>query len=260
MSANFKGIARDSQGNTLDSASVLVYETGTTTQVLIYEEEGLSTLISQPLITSTNGAYNFWADYDDIDVTISKEGYSTYTIVNAQLGNLCDANYILDTVGATTDIITTVDNAMHFGILRIISGGATEDLDTANGWVLINPATWATGHTKDFDHPSNGRLRYTGSVTKEFRVEVKISLDTTITNVEYECGIGFNGADPAQWQAAASKGVANDLVFISSMAYVELDQNEYAEVFCRGSNAGADPVTILHAQLEAHNATLVAIP
>jgi hypothetical protein len=250
MAANFKGIARDSQGNTLDSADVQVYETGTTTEVSIYEEESLTTLISQPLVTSANGAYNFWAAYDDIDVVISKTGYSTYTVSNVQLGNACDLNYIIDTIEAET----------HSGIIRIISGVTTADLDTASGWVLLDESSWADGHLKDFDTPAQGRLRYTGTNTKEFLVQCNMSLDTAIANIDYDVGIGLNGADPAQWMTKTSRGVANDIIVISSMAHVELDQNEYIEVFARGSNAGADVVTILHGQLSARNISFKALP
>ena len=99
-----------------------------------------------------------------------------------------------------------------------------------------------------------------GTNTKEFLVQCNMSLDTAIANIDYDVGIGLNGADPSQWMTKTSRGVANDIIVISSMAHVELDQNEYIEVFARGSNAGADVVTILHGQLSARNISFKALP
>jgi hypothetical protein len=242
MASHFRGIARDDKGNTLDTASVYVYETGTTTQVSIFEEEALSTPITQPIETDSNGNYEFWAAYQDIDILVSLSGFTSQTVSNLQLGNICDIDYLKDTINAQ----------FAYGELYVNGGATTKDVDTANGWVLINVAM-SDGEMKNFDTPTTSRLRYTGATTKRFRIAATVTVGfATGSGETYDIGIGLNGNDPTRWQGI-EVGSASDEWHMNCHLIAELAQNEYAEIFMRSNVVGATAITIEQVDFNAHN-------
>lgn len=254
MASHFRGIARDDKGNTLDTASVYVYETGTTNQVSIFEEEALTTPIAQPIETDSNGNYEFWAAYQDIDILVSLSGFTSQTVSNLQLGNICDFNYILDTVGGSGGAVDLVNAQMSYGNMRIPAGGTNDyDLNISNGWVLINSDEFtAPGFDKDFTYQANGRLRYDGATTKNFRVTGAVELFGFDWNTLVWVGIGINGSDPVMRQGGQlgdGTGAGAAEMSLPIAVCVELATNEYIELYARSAKAGVHDVEFFGADI-----------
>jgi len=131
--AKYRGVARDEFGNALSSASVTVYDFGTTTESSIYSESTLTTAESNPLSTGDDGVYTFYAAPGYYDVQVAKSGYSTVTLENEILGTVMavakgDDNGQKASAGSTPNIIGNT----NLGATHLVSqyeSGFTIDVD-----------------------------------------------------------------------------------------------------------------------------------
>ena len=76
--------AADKEGRAIQSASVFVYEAGTSVLATLYEDNG-STITTNPVTTDSNGLFEFYADDGRYDISIVKAGYATVTILDLLL-------------------------------------------------------------------------------------------------------------------------------------------------------------------------------
>lgn len=76
---------QDTQGNAIVSASISVYDAGTTNLAAIYEDDGV-TVESNPFASdATTGEWAFYAGDGDYDIQLIKSGYTTKTFLDYQL-------------------------------------------------------------------------------------------------------------------------------------------------------------------------------
>jgi hypothetical protein len=74
-------VVQRSNGSVISGASVYVYLAGTATEASIYSADG-SGLITQPLLTNTEGEFEFWAANGRYDVSITYESVTdSYEII-----------------------------------------------------------------------------------------------------------------------------------------------------------------------------------
>ena len=103
--------------------------------------------------------------------------------------------------------------------------------------VVVNPATSLSTGGTDFDNggDNTGRLRYTGQTAKMFHVAVTISGTPAVGNDVFVLGVAKGGS-----VIAASKvlGSSAGTQFSSLHIMVELDTNEYLEVYMGNTTAG----------------------
>lgn len=76
--------AADKEGRAIQSASVFVYEAGTSVLATLYEDNG-STITTNPVTTDSNGLFEFYAEDGRYDLAIVKSGYATVNIVDLLL-------------------------------------------------------------------------------------------------------------------------------------------------------------------------------
>jgi len=81
-----RGVARDTLGNSLNEASVTVYDPGTTTESSIYSEETLTSALDNPFTTGEDGVYEFYTTPGYYDIQVAKSGFTTTTLSNQELG------------------------------------------------------------------------------------------------------------------------------------------------------------------------------
>ena len=78
------GVILDTAGNVVNSASVTVYLTGTTTKATLYSNEGV-TQITNPVTSDTNGRFSFYVADGKYDLKVSGSNLTTYTISDVQI-------------------------------------------------------------------------------------------------------------------------------------------------------------------------------
>lgn len=150
----FQGYARDGNGNTIGGATVGVYLVGTSTLATIYSDDTLDNNLANPLVTTDDGEYEFFAKSGHYTVQISKTGYSTYSedvkIVAPQILAIQEnPNGLVDTNWSTKFAFSVPDNPsgvswyMSSFAIGIETYVAVDDMD-----VQIN--RWSK--TGDFKH------------------------------------------------------------------------------------------------------------
>ena len=88
----YQGVAQDGTGRVIASASILVYEAGTTTGATIYALVAGGSADADSTITSgTDGSFQFFIDSGDystaqaFDILISKTNYNTTTLEDVSI-------------------------------------------------------------------------------------------------------------------------------------------------------------------------------
>jgi hypothetical protein len=142
-------------------------------------------------------------------------------------GNKTFGGRMIVPMGETSYFNTTGTNIT----ISAISDGSTN-------MVLVNPVTSVTGTSYEFTD-SNGRLTYTGSITKMFHTALTISFSPATTNEEFVVGLAKNGTvQPGK----ILQKVANtsDIQAFSFHVMVELATNDYIEVYVGNVSSTGD--------------------
>lgn len=88
---HFQAFTHDpTTGTHLPSATVTVYQAGTLTLAAIYSDDGVTPKSNPATSHATTGYINFYAANGRYDVTVSKLGYSTYTLSDVLLHDPTD--------------------------------------------------------------------------------------------------------------------------------------------------------------------------
>lgn len=86
--SKYRGVARDEYGNSLNAATVTVYDPGTTTLSTIYSDSALSVAETNPLSAGADGTYTFYATPGYYDVQVAKAGYTTVELEDEIIGGV----------------------------------------------------------------------------------------------------------------------------------------------------------------------------
>lgn len=105
--------------------------------------------------------------------------------------------------------------------------------------VKVAPVTTLDNHRQtDNGGANNGRLRYTGAITKMFHVAVSISLSPATNNDAFVLAIAKNGIPNNHCRAYQKLGATTDLQSTAMHCMVSLSTNDYIELFV-GNMSGA---------------------
>lgn len=159
--AVLNGVARDDQGNVLETASITVYLTGTTTLATLYEDSDLLVAIPNPVTSDELGEYVLYISSGSYDLVVAKAGYDPNTIEEVE---------ILGLTGGPT--------ASH-GECYISSDGVTA---ATTSYKAVVATTFADGDLENFTHGADGVLTYTGAETQHFLVTVVYSITASDNN------------------------------------------------------------------------------
>lgn len=111
--------------------------------------------------------------------------------------------------------------------------------DGSTNLVLVNPTTSLWGSEVEMDSPSNvGRLRYTGSLTRNFLVTVTGSFLPATGNDAFVFAIAKGGTAQAASKQLVFTDATTDTVPFSTSALVSLATNEYVELYVGNMTAG----------------------
>jgi len=116
----------------------------------------------------------------------------------------------------------------------------TVNVITAEVYVVANPATTLLSPATDFDMPQNGRLRYTGTTTKNFRVRQDISAQpgaagVTMFSCFYKNGT-YVGGDMKFYGAVTTGSYCAGSTYI-----ISLSTDDYIEIWMTASSSSGDP-------------------
>lgn len=146
-----RGVARDTLGNSLNEASVTVYDAGTTTESTIYSEETLTSPLDNPFSTGEDGVYEFYVDPGFYDIQVAKSGFTTVTLTDQVIGQPFGSAHI-DTAGLNSGITAPEIVDTTWGNLDWV-------LDYAGGFSLA-----ATTLQLVYDGNPSGKCLLNGSV------------------------------------------------------------------------------------------------
>jgi len=144
-----RGVARDTLGNSLNEASVTVYDPDTTTESSIYSEETLTSALDNPFTTGEDGVYEFYCDPGYYDIEVAKSGFTTVTLSDQTIGTI--AGHLRLTTGDTDTVSTTP-------VIADDTYGSSTD--------------WNLSYGGGFSIDANGRLEYDGNPTIQTLVNV----------------------------------------------------------------------------------------
>jgi len=118
-----------------------------------------------------------------------------------------------------------------------ISASSSTTISTADTPVKV-AGTYATELLEMFDEPIDGRLRYTGTTTKQFAVVCAISMSGTRNNT-YSFYVAKNGTILTQTQVQRRVS-NNDVGALAVVAEVSLATNDYIELFAENNGNTGD--------------------
>lgn len=159
--AVLNGVARDDQGNVLESASITVYDTGTTDLATLYEDSDLLVTVPNPIASDDLGEYVLYIGSGSYDLVVAKAGYDPNTIEEVEI------------LGLTGGPV-----ASH-GECYISSSGVTA---ATTSYKAVAANTFADGALENFTHGADGVLTYTGAETQHFLVTVVYSITSSVNN------------------------------------------------------------------------------
>lgn len=83
--AGLLSIARDKAGNSIPSATITVFETGTSAVAAIFSDPQLTVAKPNPFTSDINGNFHFFASAGVYDIQIQKQGFETALLTQVQL-------------------------------------------------------------------------------------------------------------------------------------------------------------------------------
>lgn len=114
--------------------------------------------------------------------------------------------------------------------------------DGSSNMVLLNPVTTLTSGNYQFTD-SNGRLTYTGTITKMFHVAVTMSITPVSANEKFVIGLFKSGSLVTQSRILQKVGNTVDTQAFAFHQMVELGTNDYIEAYA-GNMVSANDITI----------------
>ena len=189
-------------------------------------------------------------------LTFTPTNTARFSLDNVSLKKVTGGN--LDVVGTTTTGVLNIKGTttptgrvmLPMGEISYFSttGTAvaiTTQSDGSTNMVKAAPTTALTSGGYEFDNggANNGRLRYTGTVTKMFHVAVTYSLSPDSANDLYVIGVAKNGTVLAPSKILTSVMTINDTKSAALHVMVELATNDYLELYV-GNTTDADDVVI----------------
>jgi len=162
-----RGTARDVNGNALSGASVIVYHEGVKNEASLFSEPTLTTELAQPIITGSNGLYEFWVEDGVYDIQIAATGFATVTLEDTLIGHLF------------ADAYTSVEAAVAQNSSTYTPMGGT----------------WVTGVVTQggFTH-SGGAFTYIADSTERALVNINGSINTSAGSVDVSLAILIDGS------------------------------------------------------------------
>ncbi len=151
-----------------------------------------------------------------------------------------DRDFVGD-VDITGDLVVSGDiTHNHSSGLMFISTPGTFAITTGGTFEkLIGGAIdYSSDHLEDFNETTNGRLTYTGTLTKHFTVAVYSSIESGENTQEIEIRIAEGGSPIFGSEQEQTYSVINNHNTIPTGYIVELATNEYIEVFITSDTNG----------------------
>lgn len=212
-----RGVARDTLGNSLNDASVSVFDPGTTTESTLYSDVGQITALDNPFTTGTDGVYEFYVDPGYYDIQVAKSGFTTVTLTDQAIGTPFGYSYVATGGTATKD-------------------GSGHDIDNNWGTLIFSEGYPSNAFSLDV----NGKLKYDGNPKVWALIRGTIVLQATVD-------IGFNpyfdvGGVPFSQISHKLQGTAEDQT-ISWSTVRQIETDDLIFFGCEFSNGPAD-VTI----------------
>lgn len=215
--AYHRGIARDTLGNSLNDASVSVFEPGTTTESSLFSEETLTDSLDNPITTGSDGVYEFYVTPGFYDILVAKSGFTSVTLSNQTIGT--PFAYLRATTAGTA----TKDGSGH-------------DID--NNWGTLDFTEKYESNVFSMD--ANGKLDYDGLPTVYAVFRAVIVLRATV-DISFSPYISIGGVTNSQ-VAHKLQGTGEDQT-ISWSAVSQIETGDKIFLGCEFAGGPAD-VTI----------------
>jgi len=139
--AEYSDAIIDSAGNAIASASITVYQVGTTTKITetIYADASGSDTLSNPLTADSAGRFQFYlAQPKRVDLYVSATGYTAYTLEDVDVGRTSFLT-VLKTVDETINDSDTYQNDDELKIALLAN----------EAWAFTAVIKYTTGTTPD---------------------------------------------------------------------------------------------------------------
>lgn len=107
--------------------------------------------------------------------------------------------------------------------------------DGSTNMVLVAPPSTFTATSEEFTVSSNGRLKYTGSVTRMFHIALTVSGTPANSNDVFVLGVAKGGT---VYSPSKVVGSSAGTQFSSIHAYISLATNDYIELYIGNTSAG----------------------
>lgn len=220
----------------LDASADLLYLGGSTNGVTV-AKGGVTTIA-----TPTAGALVIGNGAAGIDYNITINGETNDGVV----AWMEDEDYFQfnDDVRPYERIIVPMGEISYFDLTGTSVAIATVS-DGSTNMVVVNPTTALSAGAYEFDNggSNNGRLRYTGAITKMFHVACTISIAPASANDVFVLGVAKGGTVIASSKILQKVAVAGDTQSTALHVMAELATNEYLELYV-GNTTDADDLVI----------------
>ena len=118
--------------------------------------------------------------------------------------------------------------------------------NTANGTPakMLGAGSTTSVTLSNFDENGvENRLRYTGTETAWFEVSASLSCTHSVNSTIMTFSFAENGTNIANSSVDRKVGTGGDVGAFSMSWVIELDTNDYIEIFCDADNAGTSSIT-----------------
>lgn len=135
--------------------------------------------------------------------------------------------------------VRTIINVAEIGFGEIYISTPTQTILAAVPTYTKIAGTTTIGDATGFDMPANNRLRYTGTITRKFKIEAFLTLTITNNDTLY-FRIVKNGTTEIAKSEQRQYITAGNTRPVPLAAIVELAQNDYIEIFAARAGAAAN--------------------
>lgn len=207
--AVLNGVARDDQGNVLESASITVYDTGTTDLATLYEDSDLLVTVPNPLASNELGEYVLYIASGSYDLVVAKAGYDPNTIEEVEISGIEGSHHV-------------------HGECYISATGVTA---ATTSYKAVVATTWADGHLDLMTHGADGVLTYIGAETGHFLVTVVYSITSSANNKITTFALQKNGTSfLAKSEIQRKIGTGADVGAAALCSLVEFETGDTLQV------------------------------
>jgi hypothetical protein len=193
--------------------------------------------------------------FDTLDTSVDALTTAIGTLDTSLDAAFATQDTSIDAINTTLGAIdTTLTDwlAAAYGCIYNSSTSATTISDTTSYFDVAGTTTLVGGGS-NFDMPANGRLRYTGSATKTFAVQVSASMTSASNNQVLYLVLGVNGTEDTNTVVQRKTSTGADVGAASISGLISLAQNDYVTLMIRNST------TASNATIEAMNMLAFAL-